>query len=258
MTSELLTYGAELGDRFIAVLGAPDTEGWVSPDELFGARLPDVLAEVGRRRGTDSTAVAAALLFEQYAQRLVAPVLAALLRDDAVVDARPSRVRVELTDGAIRRIAFAEAPAVDGDREQRHARVARELLDGHLCGVAEALHDRTRVGTRVLRGSIANAVAIALLHMSWPSPARDRYVHDARALLARVPGLVDLVAVESVEAAGEPWMYTDRNTCCLAFRTTLNQARDQPYCGTCPVIPTADVRVLFARATAAYSARHPR
>ena len=53
-------------------------------------------------------------------------------------------------------------------------------------------------------------------------------------------------------------MYTDRNTCCLVFRTTLNQARDQRYCLTCPVMPRSDTRALFAQATASYAARHPR
>jgi hypothetical protein len=46
-------------------------------------------------------------------------------------------------------------------------------------------------------------------------------------------------------------MYTDRNTCCLAFRTTVDQAREQPYCGTCPVLGER-TRELFTAATAAY------
>ena len=256
---ELLAFGQELGDRFVAIVGEPDTGGWLRAEELFGAGLPAALLAVGRRRGTDSAAVAGVLLFEQYAQRLVAPALAALLRDHAVLDVRPAVVRVELVDGAIRRLAFARAPEpAEGDPEETHARVARALLAGHLDGVAEAVRIRSRVGSRLLRGSIANAIANALLHLSWPDRVRDRHVPDARRFLARRADLAALVTVESVRIGGEAWMYTDRNTCCLAFRTTINQARDQHYCATCPVVPRSDTRALFAEATASYSARHPR
>lgn len=258
MTSELLADGARLGDRFVAVLGAPRAAGWIAVDDLFGARLPEVLTAVGRRRGTDSPAVAGVLLFEQYALRLVAPALAALLREDARVDVRTSGVRAELEDGAIRRLAFARPPQpLDGDRAAAEARLAAELVDGHLLVVAEALHRHTRVGARVLRGTVANAVANCLLHLSWPEPSRDARVAFARAFLARV-GLAELVTVESVNTAGERWMYADRGTCCLAFRTTVNAAREQRYCGTCPVLLEPERRALFAQAAASYAARHPR
>lgn len=88
------------------------------------------------------------------------------------------------------------------------------------------MHRCTRVGRRVLRGAIANAFASS--------------------------------TVSVVESLGERWMYTDRKTCCLAFRTGVNQARDQPFCSACPVLPAEETRALFARATAAYAARRPR
>ena len=252
MSPDLLSYGAELGDRFVAVLGTPD---WITADDLFGAQLGVALTAVGRRRGTTSPAVAGALLFEQYAQRLLAPVLAALFRDNAVVDVEPGLVRAEFVDGALHRLAFTTpAHRADGAEE----RVARNVVEDHLYAMAEAVHGHTRVGTRVLRGSVANAIGNTLLHLSWPEPVRDRYVPESRRFLARLPGLAELVNVESVHVAGEPWMYTDRNTCCLAFRTTTNQSRDQPYCATCPLTPRAATRALYTEATASYAARHPR
>lgn len=259
MNLEVLTDGAALGDRFVALVGEPDSLGWLPATELFGARLPAALTAVGRSRGTDSPAVAGALLFEQYAHRLIAPVLAALYREGTLVDTCPSAVRVELADGALRRLAFARAPEQAGpDRDATHSRLAEGLVAGNLEPAAQAVHRHSRVGLRVLRGAVANAVANALLHMSWPEQDRARYVAEARAFLDRVPGLAELVTVDAVVSGGERWMYTDRNTCCLAFRTTLNQARDQQYCSTCPVLPRATTRALFARATAAYAARHPR
>ncbi len=250
MISEVLADGARLGDRFIALVGEPVAPGWLPSLELFGTGLPAALAAVGIRRGTDSPAVAGALLFEQYAQRLVAPVLAGLHLDGAVVDARPSVVRVELVDGALRRLAFARAP--------RPGDVRAHQLVAALEPAAAAVHLHTRIGRRVLRGAIANAVASTFLHLSWPDDDRARYVDAARVFLQDVPDLAELVTLDTIHSDGEPWMYTDRNTCCLAFRTTINQAREQQYCSACPVLPPDTTLALFARATAAYAARHPR
>lgn len=255
MYPEVLADGAALGDRFVALVGAPDTAGWLPAAELFGVGLPAALAAVGRARGTDQPAVAGALLFEQYAQRLVAPTIAALHAHGAALDVRHGRIRVHLADGVLRRLAFAHGGRPLGpDRDAAHRRVAEDLVEG-LDTAADAVHRHTRVGRRLLRGAVANAVASAYLHMSWPDDDRARYVPDAMAFLDRLPALGALVTVEAAHSAGRPWMYTGRHTCCLAFRTTANQARDQPYCSACPVLAPEVTRALFARATAAYAAR---
>lgn len=146
--------------------------------------------------------MAGALLFEGYAQRLVAPVLAALHRDGTVVDARLGAVRAELVDGRLRRLAFARAPDPAGpDGEPTHARVAEGLVAGNLDLAAEAVHRHARVGLRVLRGAVANAVANTMLHLSWPDGDRARYVPEARAFLRRLPGLAELVTVDAVTSA---------------------------------------------------------
>jgi hypothetical protein len=85
-----------MGDHFVARLGIPAEPGWVEVDDLFGA---GVLAAVGAARGTGSAAVAATLLFEQYAQRLAAAVLACLHRDGTLLDARLPRIRARVEDG---------------------------------------------------------------------------------------------------------------------------------------------------------------
>jgi ferric iron reductase protein FhuF len=251
--------GAGLGDRFVALVGEPESPGWIAAAKLFDTALPAAIAALGSKRGTDSPAVAGVLLFEQYAQRLAAPVLAALHLHDSVVDARLSAVRTKLSDGGLRQLAFARPPDPIGtDRETAHARVAEDLVNGNLYPAAAAVHRSSRVGMRVLHGTVANAIASTFLHMSWPDANRARYVLDAHAFLDRVPGLAQLVTVDAVDSGGERWMYTDRNSCCLAFRTTVNQARDQHYCGTCPVLPHETTRALFGQATASYAERHPR
>lgn len=248
--TEILPGGAALGDRFAARLGAPTGPGWVGVDELCA---PAVLDAVGRTRGTRSSAVAAVLLFEQYAQRLVAPVLASWHRHGAALDARAPRIRAQIIDGSLRRLAFADPPEPGGDPDL----LLRRLVDGNLDPVAEALHRATRAGVRVLRGTMANAVASSLLHLSWPGRDRAAHVADARDWLDRVPGWAGLVDVDAVQVLDEPWMYVRRATCCLAFRTTVNQAREQPCCSSCPVLPRSTTAELFGRATAAYAERHP-
>jgi hypothetical protein len=248
---EVLSAGHGLGDRFVAELGVPRDAGWIASGDLFVARLPEVLDSVAVRRGADHPSVAASLLFEQYALRLAAPVVAAWAREQAVLDARPSQITAFVDDGVLRRLAFARPPEPGPGRSA----VAASLRAG-LEPAADALHRHTRVGYRTLRGAMANAVANAFLHLSWPETDRARYVDEAVAVLAEVPGCAGTVGIEAADVGGESWMYTDRNTCCLAFRTSVNRDREQHYCATCPIVPETTIREAFARATASYRERH--
>ncbi len=254
-SGEVLEDAAPWGERFVALVGAPDEPGWVAAGELFGAGLDAALARVGAARGTESDAVAGALLLDAYAQRLAAPVLGAYVVDGRVLDARLPQVRTQPFEGTFRRFAFADAPAVVAPGPAAVRQVSAGLVGGHLEPAVEAVHERTRAGRRVLRGAIANAVAITFLHLSWPDPDHARHVDAAREFLALTPGLADLVGIEAVLAGGRPWMYTERNTCCLAFRTRPNQERELSYCATCPVLPRATTRSMFAEATASYAQR---
>lgn len=258
MRGEVLADGRRWGPRFVALRGAPDEPGWTTAAALFDGGLDGALAEVGEARGTTSRAVAATLLLDVHAQRVTAPVLAALHLEGRHLDARLPLVHVEPAEGGVRRIAFADDPRpVDAPAGHAARRIVLDgLVGGHLALLVDVLHARTGAGVRVLRGTIANAFAITYLHLSWPDPDRARFVPAARAALAETPGLAGLATVAAVREGGEPWMYTDRNACCLAFRTTVNQAREQPYCATCPVLRPEVTRELFGRATAAFRERH--
>jgi ferric iron reductase protein FhuF len=256
--NEVLDDGAAWGPRFVASVGVPDGPGWVAAEALFGAQLDDALDRVGKARGTQSSAVAGSLLVEAYAQRVVAPVLGAFFVDGRVLDARLPQVWTEPVEGGVRRIAFAEAPTPAAPHARAEtSRMRAGLIEGNLDHVVRAVHERTRVGRRVLRGAVANAVANTFLHLSWPDADRARHVDTARAFLAEVPGLAELVGIEAVVEGGRPWMYTERHTCCLAFRTDHHRAHEQPYCATCPVLPRVVTRDMFSRATASYAERHP-
>lgn len=99
------------------------------------------------------------------------PVLLALHRDGAELDAARPMVRAQVVDGRFARLAFARGPVVP----VATAFVARLFTD-HLDPLALAVHLHTRVGLRTLRGAVANAVASPFLHMSWPGPHRPRDV----------------------------------------------------------------------------------
>lgn len=254
---EVLTDGRRWGERFVALRGAPDGPEWITAADLFGSGLSERLAAVGEARGTTSPAVAATLLLDVYAQRVVAPVLAALYVERTVVDASLPLVRLAPAGGGFRRLAFAADPRPVGSRAARDARstVLDGLIDAHLEIAVDVLHRRTRAGTRALRGTVAHALAITFLHLSWPGPDRARFVDAAAEVLAERPELAGLATVTAVSTGGEPWMYTDRAACCLAFRTSVNRARDMPYCATCPVVAREHTKDLFDQATAAFRRR---
>jgi ferric iron reductase protein FhuF len=253
---EVLDDGAAWGERFVAPVGAPTGPGWVAAAELFGPGLDDALARLAAARDTANPAVAGSLLVETYAQRLVAPVLGAWFVDGRVLDARLSRVRAERVDPGVRRVAFLDPPVTVADPDDAVRRLLTCLVEGNLQVAARAVHERTRLGWRVLHGAIAHAIAISFLHLSWPRPDHDRHVDDARDFLAGVPGLAELVEIEAVAEGGRPWMSCDRNTCCLAFRTVGGRSSSST-CALCPLRPRAETRAMFAQATASYTERHP-
>jgi hypothetical protein len=229
--------------RFAAVIGRP--EGWVPAAALFGSRLDEHLRAVARTRGA-APAVAGTLLLQRYAALLVSPALAALC-DGAVLDARMPQVSVSCVDGMPSRLAFASPPAPG-------ASIA--FLDENLWPAVRAVHATTRAGLRVLRGAVANEVALAYLHLSWPCPDHTRYLADARAFLA-ASGLADLVDVTALPVDGALWFHAERRTCCLAFRCSVNRAHPDPYCAICPVVPSATIRERFSDAVRSFVSRHP-
>jgi hypothetical protein len=135
VTQEVLIDGAPLGDRFVAFRGEQECHGWLPASDVFGVALPGLLSEVGKSRGTDSAAVAAALLFEQYSLRLVAPALAGFYLDGRVVDSGLGVVRVRMVDGHIRRLAFTgDNCAYPARTEEARDGLVRGLLAGNLEG----------------------------------------------------------------------------------------------------------------------------
>lgn len=253
-----VTGAVNLGERFLADLGKPRAaQQWRPALEIFGTGLTAALNAVATRRGADRTATAGALMFEQYCGRLIPPVLAAAIRDELAAVASLDAVHVRFSDGAVHGIALERPPVRRAESAARAAISA--LVDDNLAPAADVVRHATRIGARTLNGSMANAVANTLLHLSWTGGEEARRgVEAARTLLGLIPGGAPLVNVRTVDVEGRAWMYTDRNTCCLAFRTSTNRARSQRFCATCPATPRETTELMFREAVSSFIARGSR
>ena len=240
---------ADLAERFPAWVGRPAGESWLPGPLLFADRLDDALEQVARRRGTPGPAVAGASLFEGYVQRVVPPALVAWLEEGRSVRAGPDDVRVAWSDGRVAQVAFADA--VVGNRSP-----LADLMDHHLAPAVGVVHERTGVGTRVLRGAVAHAVSVAFLHVGWRGAEPAAQIGRLREVLDE-HGLGDLVRADDPEVDGTRWLYAERRTCCLAFRAG-DRARAPSFCATCPVVPESERRRSFREAVTAYRQRHGR
>jgi hypothetical protein len=244
---QVLESVAEVAPGFApAPPGHDDIAVWYPSSRLThpgGSALRALLDDAARRWAVGPHA-AAALAFKGYAWAATLPVLVGWVRHRRVPIFETDRIRVgmsprmpyvrfDLTDATVAVLPddpAAAHPAVlvirDPTDMLRAARVA--LVDDHLAAVVAALHGATRVGERLLWGTVAEAIAQPALLMA-EGPVADR-VATARALLdsfgERVRDLVDIV-----EGPGGPRVR--RRTCCLWFTAAEGRGR---YCASCCVV----------------------
>ncbi|MCD2197571.1 (2Fe-2S)-binding protein [Actinomycetospora endophytica] len=234
---------ADRGPRFAAWVGRPDAAPWASAADLFGSGLAAAVAAVGEARGAANPAVAGALLFEGYAMRLIPPVLAAALTEARAPDPGLDAVRVEWADARVGQVALDGSCGAASE-------VVPALMERNLAVALDAVHRAAGTGLRVLRGAAAHAVTVTALHLSWPDEQPARYLGPAREVLDRW-GVGELVRMAAVPVAGERWLYAERRSCCLAFRTA-DHRRAASFCATCPVTPEAERRGSFHDAVGAF------
>ena len=244
---EVLESVAEVAPGFPpASLGGDETAVWYPASRIAdpdGSALRALLDDAARRWRVGPHA-AAALAFKGYAWAATLPVLVGWARHRRVPVPETGRIRVGISaDMPYVRFDLAGAavavlpddPAVahpaalvvrDPDDLLGAARTA--LVDDHLAGVVAALHGATRVGERLLWGTVAEAIAqLALLVPDGTVPdrvARARMLLDAFG--ERVRDLVEIV-----EGPGGPRVR--RRTCCLWFTAADGRGR---YCASCCVV----------------------
>ncbi|GAA0585689.1 hypothetical protein GCM10010172_83620 [Paractinoplanes ferrugineus] len=197
-----------------------DAAGWTPAARLAGDLLPVLLARA-ERRWRAQPHVAASLAWKAYTYWLTLPAVLGfavarrvpLLTGDAVLvrfdDPRTLvtlGVRADVAVAVLPGDPFAGRPGVEvvAGAGELLAALRRSLLDEHLMPLLDALQV-TRIGRRVLLGSLASAMAYGLTRT--PEPAGP--------VLAALGlgGLVEIVPPGVVQ----------RRTCCLAF--TLAQPK---------------------------------
>jgi hypothetical protein len=250
---QVLESVAEVAPGFAPASTEPDDAAvWYPASWLThpgGSALRALLDDAARRWDVGPHA-AAALAFKGYAWAATLPVLVGWARHRRVPIPETDRIRVgisphmpyvrfDLTDATVAVLpddpaAAHPAALVIRDPTDLLGAARMALVDDHLAAVVAALHGATRVGERLLWGTVAEAIAQPALLMADGAVA-DR-VATARTLLdsfgERVRDLVDIV-----EGPGGPRVR--RRTCCLWFTAADGRGR---YCASCCVV-RRDLRV---------------
>ena len=191
---------------------------WRSLTELYGRALPDQIATVRARLGTDEPRVAASLLFQGVAGRLWSPVLAAAVEYGVVPLLEPGLTYWRAASPGPGLLA---APGVSGVAASATS-VHRVVVEGHLGPLVEAVRAVTPVAEGLLWGNAASALAGALTVLSGARPAGSgrglRLVQE----LLRLPPL---------RGTGSLSPGFRRRSCCLYYRVPGGG-----LCGDCALL----------------------
>jgi hypothetical protein len=204
---------------FFAMDTDPDVAGhplWRPFTELCGRALPDQIAAVRIRLGTDEPRVAASLLFQGIAGRLWSPVLAVAASHGVVPDLDPARLYWRATSPGPVLLA---APGVSGLPADASA-VHRVVVERHLRPLVEAVRAVTPVAEGLLWGNAASALVGALTVLARARPgAGVRLVRE----------LLDLPPLHGTGTLGPAGFR--RRSCCLYYRVPGGG-----LCGDCALL----------------------
>ncbi len=223
------------------------TADWLPASALVSGERLDETLDVAQRRWGAPAATAAALAWRSYTYWLAMPVVLGWATARRVPLADPAEVFVQATvDHARAPITFAwrrprmavlpHDPVANGpdvtivtSEAELLRRLRTTLREDHLDPLLAQIQSRVRLGTRTLLGSLASAVAYAVVRgLDQPALVQQETAHT----LLSVLDVADLVALEP----GPDGLRVQRRTCCLAF--TLPEAR---VCSSC-CVPAATGR----------------
>ncbi len=187
-------------------------------------RLAAEVAATAAGRGSDDPQVLASLWWQAYCYRVAGTTLAAWVVSGAAPDPAAPGTGVGLARSRPSSLVVDPEATVIDDLDRLVAR----LFDDHLDLVSASLRARHAVGTRLLHGNTAAAVASALGAVGTaegaPPHLRAR-VDQVTAAIAR-PDEPDL-------GAWTGWDYR-RTTCCLWFKTTASKGATCEDCSLRP------------------------
>jgi ferric iron reductase protein FhuF len=169
---------------------------------------------VGDRLGAPERRVAASMVVLGYAARLVGPAMALLLRDGMLLDLRPSQVRYSYRPDRGFRLSTPQPAGWAGAPATVARHWCRQVIDGHLSAVVEAVRVVTPVATGLLWGNVASglvgAVRTVAQHSAVPA---ERCAAQALELLRHGP----LAGSGTLTVVAGRIRFT-RRSCCLYYR----------------------------------------
>lgn len=212
-----------------------DPAGWAPAAELADGAL-DHLLDAARRRWNAQPHAAAALAWKAYTYWLSLPAVLGwasarrlpLLTGQNVLmhfaDPRPLvtlglRADIPVAVLPTDPLAWSGNPRVRvvADETALLAEFRRSLLDEHLSPMLDAIHDRVRLGTRTLLGSLSSGIAYGVLRSADVLPGSSAESIGTLLTTLGVEDLIELVPGHHGK------LDVQRKTCCLAF--TLPQPK---------------------------------
>lgn len=219
-----LAAAAGLGMFFRMADPRPGEVGWHPVGSLYasGAGPLDAMLDdtVARLSGCERR-VAASLLFQGYAARLLSPQVGCLITSGCVPAVPTAGLRWRRTDAEVVELGLAARAGWRGPADALTGLALTQSFDGHLRPLAAALRARVRLPESVLRDNAASALVGALRLVDDKISNGWRYLAE-RALVH--PRLRGSGAIGSDEPAFV------RRSCCLYYRVA-----DGGLCGDCPL-----------------------
>ncbi|CAM3862478.1 (2Fe-2S)-binding protein [Nocardiopsis rhodophaea] len=238
---------------FFAVESDLAGEGWVPIDglwrrpELLAAEIADVRRRLAGRAQVPEDQVeprvAASILYQGLASRLLSPVIAAALCHDRVPDpaalhwspARTGPLVFALRDGP--GLASPTAPARGRDGADL---VSDRVITAVLAPIGEAIRAQVKVAPRLLWGNAASSLAGTVQQLAEARPGHAAAVMALATQLMNRPPLAGLG--EFARPGATDARFFSRSTCCLYYRIP-----GCAKCGDCALLPARRTRPTSAR-----------
>ncbi|MFD3683759.1 (2Fe-2S)-binding protein [Nocardiopsis sp. NPDC058631] len=219
----------------------PPGPGWVCVDEAAGgevagarqvlpAEVERVRAQLAALSASPGRAVewrvAASLLHQGMATRILSPVLAAALCHGVLLDAARFRWDPHREGPLVLRTSQETAAAVTGGGVRAADLVEEAVVLGVLRTLERVLSGPGRVAPGLLRGNTASALAGAVRSLGADRPERRTEAEALVGNLLERPSLAGTGGYTGVDATGAGVFR--RTTCCLYYRLPGGG-----YCGDC-------------------------
>ncbi|CAM3700185.1 (2Fe-2S)-binding protein [Nocardiopsis gilva] len=238
---------------FFAVEPEAAGGGWVPIDglwrrpELLAAEIADVRGRLAGRADVPEDEVeprvAASILYQGLASRLLSPVIAAALCHDRVPDPAALHWSPVRTGPLV--FALGDGPGLEAPTGRARGRGGADLVSDHvftgvLAPIGEAIRTQVKVAPRLLWGNAASSLAGTVQQLAEARPGQAGTAMALATALMNRPPLVGLG--EFARPGGTDARFFTRSTCCLYYRI--------PGCGKC-----GDCALLSARRTRPTGAR---